>query len=117
MELQPKFTTPLKLLFEQQTGLASHPEPVLTPTVMGLHVTPTRPVTLPTAKPTLARSPAIPGSLAACKLLQQYCDPTLQLFWVPPLLGGLGIGVATAARTKVETRKAASLENMVMMWR
>jgi len=77
MGAQPRATTPLKELFEQQTGCAVQLVP-LTPTpVMGEQVTPTWPVTLPTTTPRRPSSVATEGVDADWTELQHCWSLTL----------------------------------------
>ena len=76
-----------------------------TPTaVMGLQVTPTRPVTSWTTTPRRARRPEIEALSAVCVLSQHWRDPVLHwLLW-------RRVGVAAARVARARVAKAESLE-------
>jgi len=111
MGAQPRATTPLKELFEQQTGCAVQLVP-LTPTpVMGEHVTPTWPVTPLATMPRSANRLVTEGEDADWTELQ-HC-------WLLTLhedAGGAVFGKAQAvAAARIGTSARTLLNNIVFV--
>jgi len=111
MGVQPRATTPLKELFEQQTGCAVQLVP-LTPTpVIGEQVTPTWPVT------PLATTPRSPSSVATEGVDADWTE--LQHCWSLTLhedAGGVVFGKANAvAAARMGTSARTLLNNILFV--
>jgi len=108
MGVQPRATTPLKELLVQHTDWEEQEDPETPMTVMGLQVTPTWPVILPTTMPKRPRRVAMDGELAFWTLLQHWREPVLH--W---LLGPVSVGVAAARVATARVVRVASLNCMM----